>query len=135
MNSIVQRSMNRARSAFGIFPVLHAIEMRAQPIESLVAEIELRLHPLLHLFEAPFVEAVDPRRGFGAIGDEAALAQHLEMARDRRSRHVETAGDVAGVSLLHGEHRHDLAARRIGKGLEGIHASCLAYRLYSWQAK
>src|SRR3569832_771650 len=135
MNSIVQRSMKRARSAFAIFPLLHAVEMRAQPVETLAAEVELCLHPLLHLVEPPLVQAVDTRGSLGAIRDEAALAQHLEVTRDRWPRHFEAPRDIARIALPAGQHRHDFAAGGIGEGFERIHAPFIANLLYSSQAK
>jgi hypothetical protein len=33
--------------------------MCAQPVKALTAEVDLRLHPLLHLFQPRSIEAVD----------------------------------------------------------------------------
>jgi hypothetical protein len=133
--------MNRASSASGpgsaiaFLPRLHPIEVFAQAIEPCVQPRQLLVHPSPRLAEPLLFQAVDPGLGMLAIGDQSALAQHLEVARNRGPGDLEPAGDVARVALAGGQHADDFTPGRICEGLENVHTSYIAELLNSVQAK
>jgi hypothetical protein len=64
---------------------------------------------------------MDAVLSFGSNGYELCLAEHFQVLRDRRRRHVELINDFTGGPVAQREHLYDAASRRIGKGGEGLH--------------
>src|SRR5262249_56696327 len=51
---------------------------------------------------------------------QADIAEHLQMLRDRRLRHLELVDDVAHGAFVTGEKHENVAAPRFGDGVERI---------------
>ena len=54
-----------------------------------------------------------------AAGDQAGIAQHVQVLRDGGERGVEVSGDLAGGELLIPNQAQDGAAAGTGDGVEG----------------
>src|SRR5262249_61963466 len=76
--------------------------------------------------EGPAVDGVEASGALGADGREAAVAEHLQVLRDRGLGDAELGphdrGDRARGQLTLGEQLQDATANRIAEDVERVHA-------------
>ena len=80
------------------------------------------LQPGPEFIEPGGVERLDARLALGAGGDEARLAQHVQVLRNGGRAQVEFVHEIARGPLALGEELDDAAAGRVGDGGEALHA-------------
>jgi hypothetical protein len=66
------------------------------------------------------VEAVEPPRPLGAVGDEAGVLEQAEMAGDRGAADRQRVGDLPDRSVAGGEQLDDRAAVRVAERVERV---------------
>src|SRR4030095_16983262 len=102
-----------------------------------------RRHPfqnvLDEILEHRRIQLVDDLLPVALRENEPGVAEHAQVARDRRPRRREVIGDVAGRARTIAQETQYLAARRIGQGTEGsIHdemCCCLLSQLRKYPAR
>src|SRR3954469_7978161 len=108
---------------------LAASNLGRQRIELMLPEPAELAHPLVDLAQWPGLDRVDAARSVRAHIGKAAVAQHLEMLRDRRLRDTELAldddDDIARALLVARQQLQNPAANRIAENIEGGHKPSL----------
>src|ERR1043165_879808 len=64
-------------------------------------------------------ERIDPFHALAVRGDDAGVAQHLEMVRDRRLRHADPERAARRLPLVR-QRAHDAQAERVAEGIEDV---------------
>jgi hypothetical protein len=100
---------------FGAF--LHAVKL-------VTPEALEGLGPLVHGLERLGVGAVEAMAAVSAHAHQAHTAQHAEVLRDRRLIEPDGYHNLAYVALVRGQKGEDLAAARLGDGVEWIGGGC-----------
>src|SRR5882724_7386020 len=124
-------------TATSIFPHAHRTTISAPPIALAAGNlgrqrVKLMLpepaelaHPCIDLAQRPGFDRIDAARSIRAHIRKAALAQHLEMLRDRRLCDAELAlddgNDVARALLAARQQLQNPAANRIAADIESVH--------------
>src|SRR5258705_3883355 len=119
------------------FPRVHRNTISAPPIAPAAGNlgrqrVELMLpepaelaHPRIDLAQRPGLDRIDAARSISAHIRKAALAQHLEVLRNRRLRDAELAlddrDDVARALLAARQQLQNPAANRIAEDIESVH--------------
>src|SRR5438105_9932286 len=111
--------------------------MLVEPIEALLPEDAVALHPLGGLPEPVRFEPGRAPLGVPSPRDESRALEDLEVLRDRRERHVEGLRQLRDRSLARGQPREDRPPGRIGDGRErraepvGRHVCYFTFWLYN----
>jgi hypothetical protein len=87
------------------------------------------LQPGVDFLQAPGIEGLDARLALGPGGNEAGVAQDLQVLRDRRGAHVELVDNLPGGAVALREQFDDAAAGGVGEGFEAEHAPKIKYKL------
>ena len=120
------------RSSFGLAcagaeaPLpLAARELRGERVEALLPEPPELLEPRIDLVERRRVDGVEPPGAIRPDRREPAVAQDLEVLRDRRLRDPELGlddgGDRPGGVLAFGEELQDPPPDRVAEDVERVH--------------
>src|SRR5882672_1843584 len=128
--------------ATSIFPRAHRTMLSAPPIalaagnlgrqrfELMLPEPAELAHPRIDLAQRPGLDRIDAARSISAHIRKAALAQHLEVLRDRRLRDTELAlddgDDVARALLAARQQLQNPAANRVAEDIESVHQPSFA---------
>src|SRR3954471_24475927 len=112
----------------GILSPLFALCFTAQGVEAVVPESVEELAQRRQAFRP---RAVEPAGAVAALLDEPGLAQRPQMLGHGRPGHVgEVRRDRAGRELVLADQAENLAAARLGKGVDGLlHEHYVSIRL------
>src|SRR5262245_34490701 len=98
-----------------LLPLL-SFRFALERLEPLVPEA---LEERLHVGETLGPDAVEAARSVSSFVHEPGLLEHGQVLRDRRPRHLEVRGDLAGRQLLVPHELQDPASVRLGEGFQG----------------
>src|SRR5205085_1795656 len=76
--------------------------------------------PRAQLLEGRRIEGVDAPLGVLTVASHTCLTENTEVARDRRSAHGESVGDLADGAVACGKEFDDLEANRVGEDSEQL---------------
>src|SRR3954453_21789045 len=94
------------------------LRLATQRLEPLVPEL---LQERADVPQTPGPRAVQAARPLAPLVEQPRLAQHAQVLRDRRARHVaELGGDGARGELVGPHQAQDVAAARVGDGLDDV---------------
>src|SRR5690242_13987046 len=87
------------------------------------AEAPETLQEFPQLFQPLRARAVETPRPLAPLAHKTGLLENAQMLRDRRARHLEPRGDLAGGQFAVAEQLEDLASPRLCQRLDGrLHA-------------
>src|SRR5215207_2758190 len=110
---------------------LFSLRLTGQHVEALPPELVQEGPQVAQPFRACAIEAL---RALPALVEQARLLQHAEVLGDRRARHGEVRGDLAGGELAFAHQLEDLSAAGLGEGVQrGLHTSYLSISLRKCQ--
>ena len=78
--------------------------------------------PGFEIPESAGVEGLDAGLPLDADGHKPRLVEHLQMLGNRRGAHVELIDKFAGRPFANGEQFDNPPARRVGDGVDALHA-------------
>jgi hypothetical protein len=100
------------------FLVFHVLKVSFEAVESLIPELPVRLDPGVDLAEAFRPQPVHAPLRVDADVDEARIAEHAEVLRDRGLAHRQLVDELADRPLAISQQVEDAAAIRFGEELE-----------------
>src|SRR5262245_8901033 len=93
----------------------------------------VRLEPAVDAFQRRPFDAVDALLGGRAARDEAGVAQHPEVLRNRRLAEIQRLDQVTDTALRRQQNAEDPASDRFSQDREGIHGSSIPSQVYTCQ--
>jgi hypothetical protein len=99
----------------GVHPPFFTFCLLLETMQTVIPETLQELPELDQSFRPRAIEAL--RAGF-ADGEQSRAGQHSQVLGDGRARHVEPRGYLAGGALFMLKKAKDLAAMRLGNGVE-----------------
>src|ERR1700686_1329965 len=98
--------------------LLYFFQVLAQPIETLLPELPVSLHPVGHFLEPGRLEPTGTPLRFASLRDEPRALQHLEMLRNARKAQLERLRQLGHRLFARGEASKDRPPGGIRQGCE-----------------
>jgi hypothetical protein len=103
-------------SAVTLASPLFSLRLAHEDVEAIAPELVKEGAQLRQAFGARAVQAPG---ALAALGHEPGLLEHADVLRDGRARDVEVRRDLPGGELAVADEGQDVAAARLGEGVEG----------------
>src|SRR5215208_3661068 len=95
---------------------LHLLQVIIQPVEAVLPETTVTLHPVGSLLQRPYLEPARPRLRHATARDQTCSLEHLQVLGDARKAHLEGLGQLLDGRLTGSETDQDLTPGRVSKG-------------------